>query len=74
MSGIEWKIGTLSDRRLEAEIANIYHVLIGDTPQERDSSGALTMVGRMWAEFDRRVKAGTMTDDEEGLLNDTRKY
>lgn len=73
MSGIEWKIGTYSDRRLEAEIANIYHYR-PEYSEERTAHGKLTVLGSLWAEFDRRVAAGTMTDDEEGLLNDTRKY
>lgn len=73
MSSVEWKISTLSDRRLEAEIANIYHSRTFET-EERWADGNLTVLGKLWAEFDRRVAAGTMTDDEEGLLNDTRKY
>lgn len=73
MSNIEWKISTLSDRRLEAEIANIYHYRPGES-EERTPHGKVTVLGALWAEFDLRVANGTMTDDEEGLLNDTRKY
>ena len=72
MSGIAWKIGTYSDRRLEAEISNIYYDNHKNFPDiQMIESGNLAL---LWAEFDRRVAAGAMTDDEEGLLNDTRKY
>ena len=67
---IQWKIGQMSDRRLEAEIANRYH----EYAQFRQDASADRVLGFLWAEFDLRVAAGVMTDDDEGLLNDTRKY
>lgn len=71
-NGMIWKIEQLSNRRLEAEIANIYY------DNHRDFPGlAIRETGTLeylWAEFDRRVDSGKMTDDDEPLLHDTRKY
>lgn len=64
---MKWRIETLSNRRLESEIANVYYMAAeeapGVTPRETGILGAL------WAEFDRRVADGTMTDDDEAVLD-----
>lgn len=66
---IQWKIEKLSNRRLEAEIARYnYELFVNAQP------GANPILDLLWEEFDRRMAAGTMTDDDEGLLNDTTKY
>lgn len=59
----------MSDRRLEAEIARYNYELF-----VRDHEGSNRVLDLLWEEFDRRMDAGTMTDDTEGLLNDVRKY
>lgn len=69
MSNTEWKISQMSDRRLEAEIANHNYELF-----VRRQQGSSKILDLLWAEFDRRVETGDMTDDDEGLLNDTSKY
>lgn len=66
---IQWKIGQMSDRMLEAEIARYNYELF-----VRNAAGSNKILDMLWDEFDRRVEAGTMTDDEEPLLNDTSKY
>ncbi len=66
---IQWKIGQMSNRRLEAEIANYNYELF-----VRNAAGSNNVLDMLWGEFDRRVEAGTMTDDEEPMLSDTRKY
>lgn len=67
---IQWKIEQMSNRRLEAEIARYnYELFVRGRAQQ-----ANPILDLLWEEFDRRVEAGTMTDDEEPLLNDTRKY
>lgn len=67
MNGVEWKIETLSNRRLESEIAAFYwdaaQIAPGTTPSETKVLGAL------WAEFDKRVASGAMTDDDEAVLD-----
>lgn len=66
---VEWKITQLSNRRLEAEIARYnYELFLHGEP------GAQKFLDLLWDEFDRRVAEGTMTDDDEPLLPDTRKY
>lgn len=64
---MKWRIETLSNRRLESEIAAYYwaaHKIVpGITPKE------VGILGEMWAEFDRRVEEGTMTDDDEAVLD-----
>ncbi len=67
---IQWKIEKLSNRRLEAEIAHRYV----EYAQFREDPGQDRILPLLWDEFDRRVAAGTMTEDTEGLMNDTRKY
>lgn len=67
---IQWKIEQMSNRRLEAEISHRYQ----EYAQFREDASVDQVLPRLWEEFDRRVAAGTMTDDEEPLLNDTRKY
>ena len=66
---IEWKITQFSDRMLEAEIARYNYELF-----VRGAKGSNLILDLLWEEFDRRVEAGTMTDDDEGLLSDTTKY
>lgn len=66
---IQWKIEQMSDRRLEAEIARYNYELF-----VRGHEGSNRILDLLWEEFDRRMDAGTMTDDTEGLLNDVRKY
>lgn len=66
---IQWKIEQMSDRRLEAEIARYNYELFA---QGREASNRV--LDLLWEEFDRRVEAGKMTEDTEGLLNDIRKY
>lgn len=66
---IQWKIEQMSDRRLEAEIARYNYELF-----VRGREGSNRVLDLLWEEFDRRMDAGTMTDDTEGLLNDVRKY
>lgn len=64
---MKWRIETLSNRMLEAEISRYYwqahQVLPGRTPPE------VGILGDLWAEFDRRVEEGTMTDDDEAVLD-----
>lgn len=64
---MKWKIEDLSNRRLEAEISAYYwaaHKAVpGVMPKE---AGVL---GMLWAEFDARVSDGTMTDDDEAVLD-----
>lgn len=64
---MKWRIETLSNRRLESEIAAYYwaaHKTVpGVTPKE------VGILGELWAEFDRRVEEGTMTDDDEAVLD-----
>ena len=66
---IEWKITQFSDRMLEAEIARYNYELF-----VRGAEGSNRILDLLWEEFDRRMEAGTMTDDDEGLLSDTTKY
>lgn len=66
---MQWKIEKLSNRRLEADIAAYNYELF-----VRGQEGANRILDLLWEEFDRRVENGTMTEDTEGLLNDTRKY
>lgn len=67
--GITWKITQLSNRKLEAEIARYnYELFVGGDPR------AQKFLDLLWTEFDSRMDAGTMTDDEEPLLSDTRNY
>lgn len=66
---IQWKIEQMSDRRLEAEIARYNYELF-----VRGHGGSSRTLDLLWEEFDRRMAAGKMTDDTEGLLNDVRKY
>ena len=54
---------------LEAEIARYNYELF-----VRGAEGANRILDLLWEEFDRRVEAGVMTDDDEGLLSDTTKY
>lgn len=67
---IQWKIAQFSNRRLEAEISHRYveYSQFGSAPV-----GDRILLG-LWDEFDRRMAAGKMTDDEEPILHDTRKY
>ena len=75
MSGIAWKIGTFSAQQLESALTDCYYAAGPfEPPTETNRDGSLTTLGKLWAEFDARIAAGAMTDDEEGLLNDTRKY
>lgn len=67
---IQWKIERMSDRRLEAEIAHRY----AEYAQFKEDPRRDKVITLLWEEFDRRVEAGKMTDDTEGLLNDIRKY
>lgn len=64
---MKWRIETLSNRRLEAEISryywSAYETVPGVTPKE------VGILGELWAEFDRRVADGTMTDDDEAVLD-----
>lgn len=64
---MKWRIETLSNRRLETEIAAVYwqghQIAPGVTPKE------VGLLGDLWAEFDRRVADGTMTDDDEAVLD-----
>lgn len=69
MNGTEWKITQLSNRKLEAEIARYnYELFVGG------DSRAQKFLDLLWTEFDSRMEAGTMTEDDEPLLPDTRKY
>lgn len=69
MNGTEWKITQLSNRKLEAEIARYnYELFVGGDPR------AQKFLDLLWTEFDSRIEAGTMTEDDEPLLPDTRKY
>lgn len=72
-NGMIWKIGQLSNRRLEAEIAQLYWDTTYRFPGVAFSEEG-TILGLLWAEFDARVAAGKMTGDDEPLLYDTRKY
>lgn len=67
---IQWKIEKLSNRRLESEIAHRY----AEYTQFGEDSSKDQILPLLWAEFDRRMTAGKMTDDEEPILHDTRKY
>lgn len=69
---VNWKIESFSGQRLESEIANAYYLASRENPGVTPPEVGL--LGALWVEFDLRVANGTMTDDEEGLLNDTRKY
>lgn len=64
---MKWRTETLSNRMLEAEISRYYwtaHLTVpGVTPKE------VGILGDLWAEFDRRVEEGTMTDDDEAVLD-----
>lgn len=64
---MKWRIETFSNRRLEAEISryywSAYETVPGVTPKE------VGILGDLWAEFDRRVAGGTMTDDDEAVLD-----
>ena len=66
---MEWKISQLSDRRLEAEIARYNYELFAN-----GKDGSNRILDLLWAEFDRRVVEGKMTDDTEAVLHDIRKY
>lgn len=64
---MKWRIETLSNRRLESEIAAFYWEGSKMSPGVHlQETGVL---GDLWAEFDRRVEEGTMTDDEEAVLD-----
>lgn len=67
---IQWKIEKLSNRRLESEIAHRY----AEYTQFREDLANDKILPLLWEEFDRRMAAGKMTDDEEPILHDTRKY
>ena len=69
MNNVEWLISQMSNRRLEAEIAACNYELFAWGWKEPNKT-----LDILWAEFDRRVEAGEMTDDDEELLNDTTKY
>lgn len=64
---MKWRIQTFSNRMLEAEISGFYWYAHknapGVTPKE------VGILGELWAEFDRRVEEGTMTDDDEAVLD-----
>lgn len=66
---MKWKIEQMSDRRLEAEIARYNYELFAN-----GNEGANPILDLLWEEFDRRADAGVLTDDDEGVLNDIRKY
>lgn len=67
---VQWKIEKLSNRRLESEIAHRYQ----EYAQFREDVSEDRVLPLLWEEFDRRMTAGKMTDDEEPILHDTRKY
>ena len=64
---MKWRIETMSNRMLEAEISryywSAYETVPGVTPK------GVGILGDLWAEFDRRVEEGTMTDDDEAVLD-----
>lgn len=64
---MKWRIETLSNRMLEAEISRYYWTAHLTTP--RDTPKEVGILGDLWAEFDRRVEEGTMTDDDEAVLD-----
>lgn len=72
-NGMIWKIEQLSNRRLESEITQLYWDTAKTHPGTTFPEEG-TIMGLLWAEFDRRVESGKMTDDDEPLLHDTRKY
>ena len=67
---LQWKIEKLSNRRLESEIAHRYH----EYATYGEGSSVDRVLPLLWAEFDRRAEEGKMTDDEEPILYDVRKY
>lgn len=67
---LQWKIEKLSNRRLESEIAHRYH----EYATYGEDASQDNILPLLWAEFDRRAEADKMTDDEEPILYDIRKY
>lgn len=64
---MKWKIEKMSNRRLEAEISNVYYLAAADAPGVTPNE--VGILGELWAEFDRRVEEGTMTRDDEAVLD-----
>ena len=56
---------------LEAEISRYYWSTHLTTPRgvPRGVLKEVGILGELWAEFDRRVAEGTMTDDDEAVLD-----